>query len=403
MAAAHRSDDWRGVSKLTVDAVIAISDIAEMLHMTILRSSGRWVFGIDKPIGGITSLAYRSVRSVARLTGGSLDTALFKLAPLLVDTSRWPGRPALLAAINGVLGDYLAESGNPLAIPMTVRHQGTELTLAPQALADTVPDAGSRLLVMVHGLCMNDRQWLRRGHDHGAELAKVLGYTPLYLHYNSGLHISHNGQSLDQMLEDLVAIWPVKVTSLTLIGHSMGGLVARSACHYASLSGHHWRSLLDKLICLGTPHHGAPLERSGNWFHLLMDSNRYTAPFARLGKLRSAGITDLRHGSLLDEDWQSHDRFAHAGDQRQPVPLPAGVACYAAAAAVGDTTAKLGSQLAGDGLVPLDSALGQHSDPERSLNFPAEHCWIGYRMNHLDLLNRPEVYAQLKTWLQAGT
>jgi hypothetical protein len=127
--------------------------------------------------------------------------------------------------------------------------------------------------------------------------------------------------------------------------------------------------------------------------------SRYTAAFARLGKIRSAGITDLRYGSLLDEDWVGRDRFAHARDTRRVLPLPGGVQCYAIGAAIPTGESVPSAPLLGDGLVPLRSALGEHADPARSLAFPAAQQWIGYGMNHWDLLDRPDVYEQIRQWL----
>ena len=122
-------------------------------------------------------------------------------------------------------------------------------------------------------------------------------------------------------------------------------------------------------------------------------------PFARLGKLRSAGITDLRHGNLVDEDWVGRDRFARGADRRQAVPLPQGVRCFSAAATTGRASGDMQDRLLGDGLVPLDSALGRHADPARALAFAHERQWIGHGINHLDLLGSPEVFAQLRRWL----
>ena len=158
---------------------------------------------------------------------------------------------------------------------------------------------------------MNDLQWSRGGHDHGAALARDCGFTPVYLRYNSGQHVSINGHALAQQLQGLVDAWPVPLERCVLLGHSMGGLLARSALHYGTQAGLGWRSRVTDLVCLGTPHHGAPLERAGNWIDMLLGATPYAAPFARLGKLRSAGITDLRHGNLVDEDWVGRDRFAH--------------------------------------------------------------------------------------------
>jgi len=167
-------------------------------------------------------------------------------------------------------------------------------------------------------------------------------------------------------------------------------LVARSACHYGALAGHEWTRLLRKLVFLGTPHHGAPLERVGNFVNTILDLNPYTAPFTRLGKVRSAGITDLRYGNVLEEDWEGRDRFAHSTDQRRPVPLPEGVECYAIAA----TDGRLG-----DGFVPVNSALGRHQEPQRCLRFAESHQWIGHNMNHFDLLGKPAVYEKIREWV----
>lgn len=186
---------------------------------------------------------------------------------------------------------------------------------------------------------------------------------------------------------------------LVIIAHSMGGLVTRSACHYAKVSGYTWLDYLRKIVFLGTPHQGTLLEQGGNWINAIMDINPYSAPFARLGKVRSSGITDLRYGNILDEDWQGRDRFAPAGDQRTPVPLPAGVACYAIAASTSKDPTLIKDELLGDGLVPLSSALGRHEQAEMDLAIPEERQWIGRDMNHLDLLHHPQVFAAIKKHL----
>ncbi|MCU1281382.1 MAG: hypothetical protein JWM53_4928 [bacterium] len=387
-------DDLRGASRLALEATKSVTDLVEAMHRTI--ASGPAVLGrpLAAPTRLFTGLVYQSIRGVTQLVGAGIDLALAQLAPLVGDGTPGPEREAVLAVLNGVLGDYLSETGNPLAIEMQLRHDGH--SIEPHALRAALPEAGRKLLLLVHGSCRNDRQWLRLGHDHGAALARDLGYTPVYLYYNSGLHISTNGRAFAALIETLLAGWPVPLDELVILGHSMGGLVARSACHYGEVAGHRWRQELRKLVCLGSPHHGASLERGGNWIDLLLGVSRYSAPLARLGRIRSAGVTDLRFGCVLDEHWHGRDRFAHGGDPRARLALPDGVACYAIA---GTTTAHAGGKLAGDGLVSVNSALGRHEKPSLTLTFPEAHQWIGFGMGHLDLLNRPEVYATIRRWL----
>jgi pimeloyl-ACP methyl ester carboxylesterase len=181
------------------------------------------------------------------------------------------------------------------------------------------------VLVLLHGLCMNDLQWLRDGHDHGAALARALWATRRSTCATTAASMSRSMGGRFAQLDAAGAAWPVPVQRLVLLGHSMGGLVARSAVHQAQQAGRPGRSGGRHLVCLGTPHHGAPLERAGQLGgHLLLGATPYAAPFARLGKVRSAGITDLRHGNLLDEDWLGRDRFAPAptGACRCRCPAP---------------------------------------------------------------------------------
>ncbi len=377
--------DLLGASRLAVSATLGLTSLVENLHHNILRAPAPLGAHSTQPTRGITGLVYRSVRGVTRLVGGSLELMLGQLITLLGPDQPLASaeREAVLAALNGVLGDHLAATANPLA---------TQMHLRP-----ATPATG-RVLLMVHGLCMNAGQWQRNGHDHGAALGAEFGLTPLYLQYNSGLHISANGLLLADQLRALDAAQPL--TELVILGHSMGGLVARSACQQAQARGDRWPQRLSKLVCLGSPHHGAPLERGGHWIDVILGASPYSKAFARLGQLRSAGITDLRHGNLLDADWIGSDRFAHARDTRTPVPLPAGVACFALAGSLGRDPGALREKLLGDGLVPLASALGHHRQPARNLGFAPERQFIAQGVDHLGLLDNAAVHAQLRTWLR---
>ena len=386
--------DLAGLNRLATDATAEVADLAEAVHKVIARSPGVRGTPIEERTSGIADLVYESIRNVTRLVAITTDSIIAQLGPGGDERSS-PEREAVLAVLNGVMGDQLAASVNPLVIRMRLRRHGQPLAVEKEALSAAFRAPRNKLLVLVHGLCMNDMQWKRKGSDFGAALARDLGYTPVHLHYNSGLHTSANGRAFAALLESVTQQWPEPLEDFAILAHSMGGLLARSAYYYGTAAGQVWPHHLRKLIFLGTPHHGSLLERGGNLIDVSLGLSPYTAPFARLGKLRSAGITDLRYGNLLDEDWQGVDRFEHTGDLRHPVPLPEAVRCYAVAAKIG----KKAGGVIGDGMVSVDSALGRHEDDARTLSFAPSRQWVGYGMTHWDLLSRGAVYERIRGWL----
>jgi hypothetical protein len=388
----------RGLARLTLDATLGVTDLVEAMHLGISRP---WIRVGHEPVTrtrGVTGIVYRTIRTTSRVAIGGVDAALALFEPLLPAESSSSRVESSLAALNGVLGDHLVACDNPLAIPPRLRQGGRDLSPSRDGIAP-IHAPKRRVVVLVHGLCRSDRHWHRNGHDHGEALSGDLDVTPIYFRFNSGLHVSTNGRALSSLLEELLAAWPVPLEELAIVGHSLGGLVARSACHYAQRGGHRWPRRLRHLIFLGTPHHGVPLERGGQWLHRMIRAAPYARPLARLGSIRSAGITDLRHGNLLDEDWEGRDRFGDPRDRRSPVPLPNDVFCGAIGASRGTEPAGPAGRWAWDGWVPLDSALGRHADPERDLRIPEDRRWIARGMDHFDLLDRSEVYERLRSWL----
>jgi hypothetical protein len=369
--------------QLAAEATRQATEVVEAMHARISPLGGRQGAAPGTRARGISGFTYEMVRRIA----ASVALAFGRL--LGAGAAPANGRPVhpARAVLNGISGHHLEELGNPLAIPMSLRHRDQPLVLERDALRHAT---GGRLLVLVHGLCMNDRQWLRQGHDHGAALAAELGYEPLYLRYNSGLHVTENGAALSRLLERLVEEWPAPVTELTVLAHSMGGLVARSACAHADRESLRWRAALKQVVFLGTPHLGAPLERAGNLVHRGLAATWITAPLARLGAIRSPGITDLRYGGIGDPPAQ---RFAAGGAAATDDALPEGVECFRVAASLGRVPGDLLDRVMGDGLVPVESALGpvHCRDPERE--------WVGYGLGHLDLLSDAEVYRRIRGWL----
>ncbi len=403
--------DLHGYSRLAIDATLGVTDLVEAMHLNILRLPQPFTTARGKqrkqshgPVHSVvrkaTGLVYGSVRGVTRLVGTGLDAALGRLQPELEHIQSSKVRAAVLSILNGVLGDHMTTRNNPLTITMGWRYQGQALASNTEALRQALPQATGRILVMLHGHCMNELQWTTgSGHNHGDILAEHNGFTAMVLRYNTGLHVSQNGRALADQLEQLIKAWPTPVQEICIVGYSMGGLLARSAFYYGALAQHGWMQQVRKLIFVGSPHHGSMLEQAGNLVDIALEVSPYSEALARLGKIRSAGTTDLRYGNLIDEDWAGRDRFAAGADPRQPIPLPDQVQCYAIAAMIAKEHSDLGGKLVGDGLVPLKSALGQHHDSSRALVFAPDRQKVFYGMTHLGLLDSRAVYEQMQTWL----
>ncbi len=384
------SSDLQGLSKLTIDAVKGTTKVVESLHSTISQYTS--ILGDPKEkTKGLTGAIYKSINGVTHLLGEGINAILNKSSKMHGDYTGEhkfsTTREAVAAAMNGVLGDHFEKGENPLAINMSFRVNGQSLDkIQLQELFDT---ATNDVTLLIHGLCMNDLQWTRERHNHGEILAEELDHSIVYLHYNTGLHVSENGSQLSQLLNEIRFNKQLK---LNIVGHSMGGLVARSACFYAKKENHTWLSHLDKIIFLGSPHHGAVLAKGGHWADVLLQISPYSAPFAKITKVRSSGLTDLRHGYITEEDWQDTNN-------RKVIPLPKNIQCYTIATTTSDKeSSKIANDVIGDGLVTINSALGIHKTHD--LNIPKENQWIGRKISHMQLLSDKKVYAVIKNWLE---
>jgi pimeloyl-ACP methyl ester carboxylesterase len=290
-----------------------------------------------------------------------------------------------LAVLNGLRGDALEADGSDLAETMAFRVRG-------RAVAPAELDVGPRVVVFLHGLFETEYAWGRD--SYGARLADELGVTPLWVRYNTGRRISENGRSLAALLDALVAV--AAVEEITLVGHSMGGLVARSAC---SIGGS-WTSLVRHTVSLGTPHMGAPLASAVAYASAALDVVPETRPLARLLRRRSGGIRDLRSGSLVDEDWRGRDPDALRAAACREVPLLEGATHHFVAATVTRSASHPVGRLIGDWLVLAPSASGRSRT--RVIGFRDEDGLMLGGAHHLALLNHPEVYARLRDWLAPG-
>jgi pimeloyl-ACP methyl ester carboxylesterase len=372
----------------------------------------------SKPVGvihdAITDGVYGRIRGVARVVFALADAGLRRieaqpfdaLAPPPARTatnaptmSRTRTRDAVVSAISGLVGDHMAKRRNPLAIRIGIHRDGARVAATRSALAAAFPDATPRVAVFVHGLCSSEHVWemFRQPADpqtepYGPRLARDLGFTPVYLRYNSGLHISLNGRSAARLLERMHARWPVPVQEIVLIGHSMGGLVARSAADVAAARASRWTGVLRQIVCLGSPHLGAPLEKAVHVGTHVMKRLSLSRPWARLLDSRSLGIKDLRWGYTQDREWKGRDPDAFwMRDRLQSAPVPGVRYRFLGTCLTRDPEHPV-TRMLGDGLVRLPSSL--------ALDVAGAEGAMHAQLDHMHLLNHPDVYAQLHRWLQ---
>jgi hypothetical protein len=353
----------------------------------------------------IAGAIYKGVRGASGLFGAGLARGVRAAGggTRLADDPR--GR-LVQGAINGLWGDRLEARANALAVPMAIRVGGADVAADSEALARAFGDtATSRPVVFVHGLCESDASWGIRAERHGGTYAsRVLpdvDGTAVTIRYNSGLHVSENGRRLAALLEALVAAWPVEVDGLALVGHSMGGLLIRSAGHAGSEAGHRWPELVDTTIALGTPHLGAPLAQAAHVATWALGATPESRPFGAILRARSAGIRDLRHGMLVDAEWEALEPDALRGYERADVPLIPGARHHVVAATIARSPDHPLARVVGDLLVLAPSAHGLQGR-RRVVAFEDDSCRHVGGHDHFDLLNSPALDDLLRDWLSAG-
>jgi len=319
--------------------------------------------------------------------------------------------------LNGLVGDYLEQTNNPLAIPMCLCHDlkplNVDAELGRQLHGVKV---SNKVVVLVHGLTNLETVWdyptqakpeartakaeesstsaasardLSRHENptnYGIELQRALGFTPLFLRYNTGLSIAENGRQFSEILARLFAQYPMKIDELVLLGFSMGGLLLRYAQMDATATEKGWLSVLSTCVYIGTPHEGSPVEKLGYMVGEVVRNIpvEHVNHWAEWIDIRSRGIKDLKFGM----------KHASGNDQNDECAsyYKAAKHCFISGS-VGRARGGLAGQLFGDSLVRERSA-SPRSKPVESESVHFEN------LSHIPLAHSDNVYRQIEKWVR---
>lgn len=386
-----REQDWRmllwgtqGIAHLLLHSAAELTDLITEMDGTIRQSP--WPLGKREQTARVTApWPYKLIAKLFRQAA-----MLVQKLPLQSDVLQSHNMALpLLSAVNGVLGDRLEAWDSPLAFGMTLRAADSEV-LAWSQLATSDK---SRVVLLIHGLCCSEREWQTPAENNFVDLLASKGWQVGWLRYNSGRAIWQNGEDLANWLEAAITAHPLK--ELALVGHSMGGLLMRSAFVYAEANAQTWPARVTRAAYLATPHHGAPMERVGNRANALLSHSPYTQPLMRLGNIRSKAIKDLRFGLITASESAGATDAAHDDPRQQVSPLPAKIRHFMLSGHLHEDNSE---HWIGDGLVPVSSALGFHARAELVLSAPDLTRVELDQVGHLGLLSDVRVYDAMADW-----
>jgi pimeloyl-ACP methyl ester carboxylesterase len=396
------NNELRGLGDLLGLVVDRFTAPVEGMHRAVADRSLRWIGLSGAPTRRRVDAAIATFYDAIRLTGSAVGTTVGLGAMVAVRGGEPISGSSLgsrvQAIINATWGDQLEQQGNELRIEMSLRDvEGSLVTVTPDELAVGFPSATSRVVVLVHGLGRTERCWQGKGEQVGLRerLAADPSVTPVMVRYNSGRHISENGEDMARLLDHLWRSWPTPIESISLVGHSMGGLVIRSACHVGQAAHHSWVDTVDQVVTVGTPHLGAPLEKVANvvsWGLRVTPESRSLADFL---DARSVGIKDLRFGAIAEDDWRGSEPDALLHNTVSYLPTLEEVDHHFVTAVITSDPAHPVGALVGDLMVRPASGTGQG----RRRRIEATDVRVLGGRRHFDLLHDPEIQDQVMDWL----
>lgn len=369
--------------------------------------AGQRVAPVRDVYRAVTTPIYKSVRLTGSVVGTAVGLGAIAVASRKELRPLWHSSRGsdIQAVVNSVWGDELERRSSPMSIDLGLRDvHGESIGLDADSLALAFPEPLSRLVVLIHGLGETERCWQAptAGDGSAIGLADTLAsdsFSPLLVRYNTGRHVSDNGIALAALLDEITQVWPVSVEEIALVGHSMGGLVARSAVYAGQQAEYDWADTIGHVVTLGSPHLGSPIEKTANiasWGLGLMPESR---PLGEFLNYRSAGIKDLRFGAVVEGDWSKGDPDELLTDLVQDPPLPEGVKQHFVAGVITAEPAHPVGAVVGDLIVRVGSGIGRG----RRRRIEATDVLVVGGKRHPDLVHDPAVQEQVRVWLAVGT
>lgn len=412
---------------------LVVTTVQDMQH-SIGAGVFRWLGAPGRPVQRIYDAMTTAVTGAVRtgiVHGGAV-------AASIASQFDAPGEPSAAGVrargiVNGTLSEQLLGVAPALSIDMSLRRDGRRLDLSPEGLMAAHPDASGRIVVFVHGLAASELDWTSRWVEAGWEpppqvvddgyagmvdIAADSGATPLVVRYASGGSIGRSGADLADLLDAVVTHWPVPVTDVTVVAHSMGGLVVRAACHTAGVTGDAWLKPLSTIMYLGSPHLGAWLEKTANVVSWALRHDTRSAPIGALLEHRSRGIKDLGFGTLVDHDPTDGppDGLEDAGvdvapehldeilglllgDPMTDEPWLEDVTHHLVVGRLAHDDGHLVNRMLGDGMVRASSATG--ASGRRSILGEGRVVVTSVAASHNELLHDPKVASLLRSLLDS--
>jgi pimeloyl-ACP methyl ester carboxylesterase len=399
-------DDWRGMGDLIELATQRLSAPAEEVHQAIadgwFRVAGRSGSPAHTAHRNVTANLYGSIRMVGSVARTSLDIGATTIGKHRHVRTLWDSRigAGVRAAANALWGDEFERRSSPMHTELSIYDaNGTPVTADRAALTSAFEKPTPRLAVLLHGLGKTERCWNTKAADEGniAGLPKILeadGFTPILVRYNSGRRVSDNGEALAALLEETTTNWPTAVDEIVLIGHSMGGLIARSSLYSARSADHDWINYVNHLVALATPHFGSPIEKGAHVASQLLTTTAVTRSLGVFINGRSAGIKDMRHGSIHPTDHSEHPESSEGGRVVVAPPIK-GIRQHHAVGVVTDSNSHPLGILFGDLVVRVNSATGVSSTGRVA----SANVRVFGGLDHLGLLHDASVHNQIREWL----